>query len=157
VQGLRLRELAGFFGHEDIAALICPALLARTVRQLALVAVGALGEAGGGKKIVAAALGSPLLGVAPFRIRHSSIPFDRPRRLHKRNTQAKPCKRRGKNLNSVLQLELICQIPQTRKRIPSRISRSVIAGAFCLIQILTTARAKPFAVRRTEGATWQGE
>ncbi len=55
---------------------------------------------------------------------------------------------------SVLQLELV---RQTRKRIPSRIGRSLIAGAFCLIQILTTARAKPFAVRRTEGATRQGE
>jgi hypothetical protein len=30
---------------------------------------------------VAAALGSPLFGVAPFWIRHCSIPFDRPRRL----------------------------------------------------------------------------
>jgi len=87
VQGLRLRELAGFFGHEDIAALIRPALFARTVRQFALVAVGALGEAGGGKEIVAAALGSPLLGVAPFRIRHCSIPFDRPRRLRE-NTRS---------------------------------------------------------------------
>ncbi len=55
---------------------------------------------------------------------------------------------------SVLQLELV---RQTRKRIPTRISRSLLAGTFCLIQILTTARAKPLAVRRTEGATRQGE
>jgi len=54
----------------------------------------------------------------------------------------------------VLQLELV---RQTRKRIPSRISRGLIAGASCLIQVLTTARAKPFAVRRTEGATRQGQ
>ena len=54
----------------------------------------------------------------------------------------------------VLQLELV---RQTRKRIPTRIGRGLVAGTFCLIQILTTARAKPFAVRRTEGTTWQGE
>src|SRR6202020_1783866 len=75
-----------FFGYENIAATIGSALLAGTVRELALVAVGALGEAGWGKKVVAAALGSPLLGVAPFRIRHSSIPFNRPWRLRDENT-----------------------------------------------------------------------
>jgi hypothetical protein len=32
---------------------------------------------------MAAALGSPLLGVAPFRIRHCSIPFNRPQRSRK--------------------------------------------------------------------------
>jgi hypothetical protein len=58
---------------------------------------------------------------------------------------------------SVLQLELVCQIPQIRKRIPSRIGRSLVAGTFCLIQVLTTARAKPFAICRTEGARGQGE
>jgi hypothetical protein len=73
-----LEILADFFGHDNIAAPIRSALLARAVRQFALVAVGALGEAGGGEEVVAAALGSPLLGVAPFRIRHCSIPFDRP-------------------------------------------------------------------------------
>jgi hypothetical protein len=119
------------------------------MRKLTLVAVGALREARGGQKIVAAALGSPLLRVAPFRIRHCSIPFDRPRRLREETRG-----RRGKNLILVLQLELI---GQTRKRIPSRIGRNLIAGAFRLIQILTTARAKPLAVRRTEGATRQGE
>ena len=60
----------------------------------------------------------------------------------------------AKNLILVLQLELV---RQTRKRIPSRISRGLIAGTFRLIQILTTARAKPFAVLRTEGATRQGK
>src|SRR5438270_1763187 len=54
---------------------------------------------------------------------------------------------------SVLQLELV---GQTRKRIPARISRSLLAGTFCLIQILTAARAKPFAGRHTESATRQG-
>jgi hypothetical protein len=117
--------------------------------QLALVAVGALGEAGGGEEVVAAALRSPLLGVAPFRIRHCSVPFNRPRRLRKETRG-----RRGKNLILVLQLELI---GQTRKRIPSRIGRGLIAGTFRLIQILTTARAKPFTVRHTESATRQGE
>ena len=73
--------LAGFFGHEDVAALVGPALAADDMGELALVAVGALGEAGWGEEVVAAALGSPLFGVAPFWIRHCSIPFDRPRRL----------------------------------------------------------------------------
>ena len=72
--------LVCFFGHENVAALIRAALAAGTMGKLALVAVGALGEAGGGKEVVAAALGSPLLGVAPFWIRHCSIPFNRPRR-----------------------------------------------------------------------------
>jgi len=120
------------------------------VRELALVAVGALGEAGWGKKVVAAALGSPLLGVAPFRIRHCSVPFDRPRRLREKNTRPA----RQKLDFSVLRLELVSQ---TRKRIPTQISRSLIAGTFCLIQILTTARAEPFAICRTEGATRQGK
>ena len=77
--------LAGFFGHENVAALIRAALAAGTMRKLALVAVGALGEAGGGQKVVAAALGSPLLGVAPFWIRHCSIPFNRPRQSRKKH------------------------------------------------------------------------
>jgi hypothetical protein len=77
--------LAGFFGHENIAALVRTALTAGNVGQLTLVAVWALGEAGGSQKVVAAALGSPLLGVAPFWIRHCSIPFDRPRRSREKH------------------------------------------------------------------------
>jgi hypothetical protein len=76
--------LACFFGHENVAALIRTALLACTMGKLALVAVRALGEASGGQEVVAAAFGSPLLGVAPFWIRHCSIPFNRPRRLRER-------------------------------------------------------------------------
>jgi hypothetical protein len=117
--------------------------------KLTLVAVGALGEAGGGQKVVAAALGSPLLGVAPFRIRHCSIPFNLPRQSRKKHAVDE-----AKNLILVLQLELVCQ---TRKRIPTNIGRSRVAGAFRLIQILTTARAKPFTVCCTEGAARQGE
>jgi hypothetical protein len=83
--------LADFFGREDIAALVRTALAAGTMGQLALVAVGALGEAGGGEEVVAAALGSPLLGVAPFWIRHCSIPFNRPRQSRKKTRS-----RRGK-------------------------------------------------------------
>ena len=70
-------KLAGFFDREDVTTFIRTAFAAGTVGQLALVAVGALGEAGGGEEVVAAALGSALLGVAPFWIRHCSIPFDR--------------------------------------------------------------------------------
>jgi len=53
-----------------ISSLVLTALEADTVRKLALVAVGALGGADRGKKVVAASLGSALLGMAAFRIRH---------------------------------------------------------------------------------------
>jgi hypothetical protein len=77
--------LACFFGHENVAPLVRTALPAGNVGKLTLMAVRALGEAGGGQEVVAAALGSPLLGVAPFWIRHCSIPFDRPRRSRERH------------------------------------------------------------------------
>ncbi len=77
---IRGMMLACFLDREDLAALVGAALAADAMGQLALMAVGALGEAGGGEEVVAAALGSPLLGVAPFWIRHCSIPFDRLRR-----------------------------------------------------------------------------
>jgi hypothetical protein len=80
--------LACFFGRQNRAALVLTALAARTMGKLALVAVGALGEAGRGEEVMAAALGSPLLGVAPFRIRHCSIPFNRPRRSRKKKTRS---------------------------------------------------------------------
>jgi hypothetical protein len=54
----------------------------------------------------------------------------------------------------VLDLDLVSQ---TRQGIPTRIDRGLIAGALCKIQILTTAGAKPLAVRFAEGTTWQGE
>src|ERR1700730_12562313 len=85
IAGAELRDLACFFGHKYVATLVRPALLACTVRELALVAVRALGEAGGGQEVVAAAFGGPWLGVAPFRIRHYGIPFNRPRRLREKN------------------------------------------------------------------------
>jgi hypothetical protein len=48
-------------------------------------------------------------------------------------------------------------VSQTRQRVPTRIDGTLIAGALCKIQILTTAGAKPLAVRFAEGTTWQGE
>lgn len=54
----------------------------------------------------------------------------------------------------MLDLDLVSQ---TRQGIPTRIDRGLIAGALCKIQILTTAGAKPLAVRFAEGTTWQGE
>src|ERR1700733_15422161 len=54
---INAEKLAGFFGYKDVATLVRATLAAGTVRQLALVAVGALGEAGGGEEVVAAALG----------------------------------------------------------------------------------------------------
>ena len=77
--------LAGFFGHENVASLIRTALTAGNVGKLTLVAVRALREAGGSQEVMAAALGRPLLGVAPFRIRHCSIPFNLPRQLRKKH------------------------------------------------------------------------
>jgi hypothetical protein len=55
---------------------------------------------------------------------------------------------------SVLELELGGQI---RKSIPLRVGRSFTAGTGCKIQILTTARAKPFAIFFAEGTAGQGE
>ena len=46
---------------------------------------------------------------------------------------------------------------QTGERIPPRIDRSLIATAGGAVQILTTAGAKSFAVRRAERAAGQGE
>lgn len=71
--------LACFLDRENFATLVVTALAADTVGQLALVAVWAFGDAGRGEEVVAAALGSPLLGVAPFWIRHCSVPFSGPR------------------------------------------------------------------------------
>jgi hypothetical protein len=62
--------LGGFFDFEDVAALVDAALGAGAVGELLLVAVGALGDADGGKEVVRAAEGSAALGVTPFRIRH---------------------------------------------------------------------------------------
>src|SRR5215469_424023 len=144
-----MREcLAGFLGYQNVAALIGSALLADAVRKLALVAVRALREAGWGQEVVAAALGSPLLGVAPFRIRHCSIPFSRARR---------PCSGRGRRCIKsclVLELELAGDI---RKRIPARIRGSLATGTGCGVQVLATARAKPFTVRVAESSGGQGE
>jgi hypothetical protein len=53
-----------------------------------------------------------------------------------------------------LDLDLAGQIS---KRIPTRVGRSLLAGALSKIQILTAAGAKPFAVFFAEGATRQGE
>ena len=71
-------SLAGFFDRQNIAALVRATLAACTMGKLTLVAVRALGGAGGGQEVVAAALRRTLLGVTPFRIRHCGIPFNRP-------------------------------------------------------------------------------
>jgi hypothetical protein len=75
-QAYFVKWLACFFDCENFTAFIGSAFFADAVRQFALVAVGALGEAGGGQEVVAAAQGSPSFGVAPFRIRHCSVPFN---------------------------------------------------------------------------------
>jgi hypothetical protein len=45
------------------------------MRKLLFAAVGAVGDAYWRKEVVAAALGSALLGVAPFRIRHDKTSY----------------------------------------------------------------------------------
>jgi hypothetical protein len=62
--------LAGFLYFENVATLICSALGAGTVRELAFVAAGALGEADEGERVMGAALGGAGLGVTPLWIRH---------------------------------------------------------------------------------------
>jgi L-serine deaminase len=62
--------LPGFLHFQDGAALVRSALGAGAVGQLLFVAVGTLGEARRGQKIVGAAVGGAARGVAPFRIRH---------------------------------------------------------------------------------------
>ena len=57
--------------------------------KLALVTVGALGEAGGGQEVVAAAEGCPSFGVTPFWIRHCRFPFNRPRDQNTAGDEAK--------------------------------------------------------------------
>jgi hypothetical protein len=143
--------LACFLDRENLTALVRAALAADTVGQLALVAVGAFGDAGRGKEVVAAALGSPLLGVAPFWIRHCSVPFDGPRQSGETSKSRADDEAK---LFSVLKLELGRQI---RKSIPLWIGRSRIAGTGCKIQVLATARAKPFAIFFAEGTAGQGE
>jgi hypothetical protein len=71
---------------------------------------------------VAAAFCGALLGVAPFWIRHCGIPFASPGPGQRRGT------RNGKLVFLVLNLDLVSQ---TRQRIPTRIRRSLFAGADC--------------------------
>jgi hypothetical protein len=57
----------------------------------------------------------------------------------------------------ILLLDLLDCICQTGERIPPRIDRSLFASTGGAVQILTTAGAKSFAVRRAERAAGQGE
>lgn len=145
------------------------------MRQFALVAVGADGGPGGCEEVVAAAEGSPSLGVAPFWIRHCGVPFDQPigvcaGRMH---DEAKlGVTRAGGDLPAGLfylscRAYLSCEaclscragqlLCQAGKCIPPRVSRSVIAVAFCLIQILSTVLAESLAVRLAERSCGKGE
>jgi hypothetical protein len=63
----------GFFDLDDFAALVKATLGTSTVRQLALVAIRALGQSGIGQVIVRTALGSTRLGMTSFRIRHENL------------------------------------------------------------------------------------
>ena len=63
-------RLAGFFACDDFAALVVAALATDAMGKLALMAVGALGGADRREKVMGAALGGTLLGVAAFWIRH---------------------------------------------------------------------------------------
>src|SRR5579862_550407 len=81
-------ELAGFLHIEYIAALVGAALGAGPVGQLALVAVRALGNTGGGQRIMCAAFGGAGLGVAPLWIRHCRfLSCKQPAESHSRGRQ----------------------------------------------------------------------
>jgi hypothetical protein len=67
--GMR-RKLLGFLDFEDFATLVGAALGAGVVRTLALVAVGALREAGGGEAVVGAAKRGAPFGMAALWVGH---------------------------------------------------------------------------------------
>lgn len=58
---------------DHFTALVRPAMRAYAVRQLLLVAVGALGDTGLLQGVVGAALGGPGLGMTSFRIGHCNL------------------------------------------------------------------------------------
>jgi hypothetical protein len=141
-------ELVSFFDSKNGATLVRTALAAGTVGQLALVAVRALGGAGGGQSIVGAAECSAPFGVAPFRIRHCSFLSIATASKYRQQ------KKRRKAKRSTL---LFYPVGQVRERIPAAIRGSSITGAGLLVQILAAARAKSFAVRLTENAIREGQ
>jgi hypothetical protein len=63
-------KLLGFLDFEDFATLVGAALGAGVVRTLALVAVRALREAGGGEAVVGAAKRGAPFGMAALWVRH---------------------------------------------------------------------------------------
>jgi hypothetical protein len=65
----------GRFGGPDDAAVIVPAVRARAVLKLRLVAVGARLRRRNGRFVMRASFSSTGLGVAPFRIGHCGGPF----------------------------------------------------------------------------------
>ena len=67
--------LGGFLRLDDGTALVLATFGAGTVGKLLLVAVRALGEAGGSEEVVGTSIGGAARRVAPFRIRHNAIPF----------------------------------------------------------------------------------
>ena len=78
--------LAGaFLDFDDLATLIVTALRARAMRQLALVAVGTLGQRLRRQMIVCAALGRACLGMTPFRIWHEYLVIGTARRTGSQN------------------------------------------------------------------------
>jgi hypothetical protein len=66
------RELLGLY-FDDFTSLVVAALGASAMRELALVAVRALGERARGQEIVGAPLGGASLGVSPFWIWHINL------------------------------------------------------------------------------------
>jgi hypothetical protein len=152
-------ELACFLDGEDVATLVGSALTAGAMRELALVAVGALGDAGGGEEVVAAALRGALLGVTPFWIRHCCIPsrcFEI-LRVSQAGLGADECiAADGPFCRGGLLLDFDCAC-QPGERVPARVGRSLIAVTGGAVQVLATAWAKSLAVRRAERAAGQGE
>jgi hypothetical protein len=80
-KAVRLREefpgatdlAGGFFDLDNLATLVRAALGAGAMRELTLMTVGTLRQAGSRQMIVRAALGGARLGMTSFRIRHENL------------------------------------------------------------------------------------
>jgi hypothetical protein len=73
---MRPRKGLGFFGDDNGAAVVIPAIGACTVQELVFVAIGALCHGWSSRFVVRAAFGSAGFRVSSFWIRHVEYSFD---------------------------------------------------------------------------------
>src|SRR5208283_1779619 len=139
-EGFPASGLAGaLFDLDDLAALIITAFWAGTMRQLALVAVGALGQRLGCQMIVGAALGRARLGVTSFRIRHGNLAT-----WIARHAPA----------NGTLALQLLLDFVQ---RLPAGIAEMLLTMAFFDVAVAPAKRTQPFAIFAAQRPYWRGQ